>query len=65
MTRDLDSKTFEAAEPETLLVCGSDAQIRFSSVALLLGLSGEVSGRDNSDESFVGQIASERGWVTT
>jgi hypothetical protein len=62
MTRDLGSKTFVPGEREMLLICGADAQVRFSSVTLLDGLPGEIAGRDNSDVQFVSQIALERGW---
>jgi hypothetical protein len=62
MTRDLASKTFEAGEEERLLVCGEEATLKFKAVTLLDGMSGDEPTRDNSDDCFVSQIASERGW---
>jgi len=62
MTRDLGSPRHLPGEREVLLICGTAATIRFSSVTLLEGMAGEMSARDNTDQHFAEQIASERGW---
>ena len=62
-TRDLGSPTSDTGERELLLICGDSARMRFHSVELLDGIPGELIGRDNSDEHFVKNVTSERGWL--
>lgn len=62
-TRDLNSPTYGTGEHEMLLVCGDNASIQFRAIELLEGVPGEVAGRDNSDSTFVSNVALERNWL--
>ena len=61
-TRDLGSPEHAAGEREMLLICGDDAVVRFHAVSILADLPGEITTRDNSDASFVANLATERRW---
>jgi hypothetical protein len=62
-TRDLNSPTFQHAEPELMLLAGRSAKIRFKSIELLHGLPFEDGTRNNTDINFVALMKSERRWA--